>query len=128
MEKTNFTISPNITQEQLIKYGFHRIYPSQYVYRVPCYKYKKQPLIFLEFTVIYEVSSKREFENPTMLINCRDKNDNLYAPFYGEYFQNNLVLDKVNKKLALILSDMIKKEIVIKTKKNYKTKKRRKSK
>lgn len=115
MEKTNFKISPNITQEELMDYGFHRIYPSQYVYRVPCYKYKKQPLIFLEFTVIFEVNSKHEFHNPAMVINCKDKNDNPYSPFYRkEYFNNNEVLNKVNRKLTLILSDMMKKEIIIK--------------
>ena len=126
MKKLNYKISSKITPDDLMKYGFHRIYPSSYVYRVPCYKHNKQPLIFLEFLVGFEVNSKKEFENPTMLINCKDKNDNFYVPFYREdYFNKNEVLDKINRKLSLVISDMIKKELIVKKNKTN-SKRRRK--
>lgn len=115
MKKLNYKVSPKITPNDLIKYGFHRIYPSVYIYRIPCYKHNKLPLMFLEFTIRFEVNNKKEFKNPTLLINCKDKNDNLYTPFYREnYFNKNEVLDKVNRKLKLIINNMYKKEIIVK--------------
>lgn len=114
---TTFKISKNITKEQLMEYGFYYNYPDKYVYRVPCYKHKnKQPLIFLELTIIFDSNQKNNIENPTMLVNCKDRNDNFYVPFYSDYYNKNEVLDKVNKKLALVISDMIKKKIIIKKK------------
>lgn len=125
IEKNSFKVAPNITKEQLIKYGFHYHYPDKYIYRVPCYKYRnRQPLIFLEFTIIFDNNNKDKIENPVMLVNCKDKNDNFYAPFYGEYFNKNEVLNKVNRKLSLVIADMINKQIVIT--KNTKSKRRRK--
>lgn len=58
-------------------------------------------------------NQKDKIENPTMLINCKDRNDNFYAPFYGNYFNKNEVLNKVNQKLSLVVADMIKKQIVV---------------
>lgn len=45
----NLKVSKDITIEQLLQYGFVYHYPDKYVYRVPAYKHKKLPLIFLEF-------------------------------------------------------------------------------
>lgn len=121
IDKNNFKVSPNITKEKLIKYGFHYRYPDRYIYHTPCYKYKKQdPLIYLEFTIIFDNVEKDKIENPTLLVNCKDKNDNFYAPFYSKFLNNNEVLNRVNKKLTLILNDMVKKEIIIRKNKRRK--------
>lgn len=114
----NLKVSSDITNKQLINYGFTYHYPDKFVYRIPCYKHKnKQPLLFLEFVILFDNEPKNKISNPTMLINCRDKNDNFYVPFYSDYYNKNEVLDKVNRKLSLIVADMINKRVIIKNNK-----------
>lgn len=116
LDKYKFKVSQNITKQDLLNYGFKHINDETYIYRTPCYQYKnKNSLIYLEFTVIYDMT--RKINKPVMLINCKNKNDTFYSPFYQECFNKNIVLDGVNKKLKLIINDMLKKEILIKKQK-----------
>ena len=110
--KKRFKISNNITKEQLINYGFVYHYPDKYIYRIPCYKYKKYSLVYLEFIILNENEDKNKINKLIMIINCKDRNDNFYFPFYGNYFNKNEVLNKVNRKLKIIIKDMVKKQII----------------
>lgn len=105
-------LSNNISEKKLLDYGFIKLSKTLYQYRVPAYKYKhKLPLLFLEFYVDYDKDNR--LTKPSLTIECKNRDGNIYFPFYdNNYTNNNLVLRHVNKVYVNIIADMIKNEIL----------------
>lgn len=112
LEINKYKISNRITKNQLLKFGFTYRYPDEYIYRIPCYKYKDISLLYLEFIIMYD-NDNGNIKNPILIINCKNKDNSQYIAFYNnEEINNNKVLEIVNKKLSNTLNKMYKQGIV----------------
>ena len=101
-------LNSKCNHDKLINFGFKK-YGMNYKMFIPLYTSKNETFIEAEFLV----STLDNYIGYDVI----DKNiDMIYSPFYNPEYSggnNNLVLQKVKEKLASILADMSKSQIII---------------
>lgn len=116
----NIKVVKDVTKSDLYRLGFERARSSEYLLTKPAYSYKKTPLLFLEFRILCSGEHNDALKEPSIVINCKNRDGGPYIAFYGSNNKNNLVLERVNKKALNEISFMVREGVLKEIKDNNK--------
>lgn len=114
----NIKVAKDVTRSDLYRLGFERVRSSEYLLIKPAYSYKKTPLLFLEFRILCSGEHNDALKEPSIVINCKNRDGSPYIAFYSSNNKNNLVLERVNKKAMHEISLMVREGVLKEIKDN----------